>query len=462
MRLEGTPNTARGTRRALVLLAALALLWGVSFRARVLLAFGIAQSAVLLLLGLYPRLALRGVGAIRRMPARAFEEEDVPVSFGLENRGLLPLVFAEVEDFFPPDQEVWRRAPLPAVVRRSERAIGRYRASCFAKRGNYTIGPARVRLSDPFGLFLHDATLDAPTPFVVYPRTTILPPLPPGGMGLPVASTALTRQAGQSAEAFTVREYRPGDPLRRIHWPTTARRGKLAVLELELEQARDVAVFIDLDRRTLRGLGRRSTLEHSVRIAAALAATYTRNGDRVRLVAQGKNPVLVPSGSGERHLVLLLDELARVRPEGEESIEALVARSASELRAGSTAVIVLAAADPVPRDALALRPTGNPGGSGGAGSPPAQAVAAEQALTRERIAAIAALRARGCEVVVVLLDEATFLPIYREQQRGPHQRVSVPRVADALLREGALVYVVGQGDDLTERFLHPYGGLRRG
>jgi uncharacterized protein (DUF58 family) len=436
--LEGTKNAARGTRRVLILLATLAIVWGVAFRARTLLAFGIAQATLLVALGVYPRLAALRLGVTRRMPPRAFEEEEVTVRFGLENRGVLPFVFAEVEDFFAPDQEVFRRAPLPPVVAPKTRAVGLYRASCFGKRGAYTIGPARLRLADPFGLFLRDIVLDEPTPFVVYPRTRELPALPPGGAGRPLAATALARKAGQSAEALSVREYRPGDPLRRIHWPTTARRGKLAVLELELEHARDVAIFIDLDRRTLRGLGRRSTLEHSVRIAASAAATYLGRGDRVRLLAQGSKTVFVPPGAGERHLALLLDELARVRPDGEETIESLVARSAGELRPGSTAFIVLATADD----------TGTR--------------EKEMLLTRERTAMIAALRGRGCEVVCVLLDEPTFLAIYREQQKGVTQRTAVPRVADALVREGALVYVVAQGDDLAERFLHPFGGHRRG
>jgi uncharacterized protein (DUF58 family) len=436
--LEGTKNAARGTRRVLIVITALALSWGVAFRVRTLLALGIAQSSLLLVLALYPRLAARRLGVVRHMPARAFEEEEVSVRFGLENRGSLPFVFAEVEDCFAPDQDIFRRAPLPPVVGPRTRAVGLYRASCFGKRGAYSIGPARLRIADPFGLFVRDVVLDEPTPFVVYPRTAELPALPPGGSGRPLGATALARKAGQSAEALSVREYRPGDPLRRIHWPTTARRGKLAVLELELEQARDVAIFIDLDRRTLRGLGRRSTLEHSVRIAAAAAATYLARGDRVRLLAQGKQPAFAPPGAGERHLALVLDELARVRPDGEETIESLVARSAGELHPGSTAFIVLATADDSgTREKRDL-------------------------LTRERTAMIAALRARGCEVVCVLLDEPTFLPIYREQQRGPGQRTAVPRVADALVREGALVYVVAQGDDLAERFLHPFRGPRRG
>jgi uncharacterized protein (DUF58 family) len=422
--LEGSSNPASGTRRVLATLAGLALLWGAVFHVRTVLAFGIAQALVLVLLALISRLSARGVRATRRMSARAFEDDEVEVSFGLENRGLLPLVFPEVEDCFTPDQELFRRAPLPFWVGRRTRAVGRYRGSCHGKRGDYTIGPARVRVADPLGLYPRDVILDERTQLIVYPRTVALAALPAGGRGLPLSASATSRSSGQSAEALSVREYRPGDPLRRIHWPTTARRGKLAVLELELEHARDVAIFLDLDRRTLRGLGRRSTLEYSVRIAASAAATYLRRGDRVRLYAHGAKPVFVPAGTGERHLALVLEALAHVKPDGDTTLEKLLETSAGELPPGGTAFVILPAAD--------------------------QEVAA-------RTAAIAALRARGCHVVCVLLDERSFLAIWKEQHRPPAERVDLPRAADALLLEGAQVYVVSQGDDLARSFLAPYG-----
>ncbi|MBI3723922.1 DUF58 domain-containing protein [bacterium] len=428
MTLEGSPSAARGTARVLVSLAALAIVWGAALQVRIVLACGIAQACVLVLLWIYPRIAARSVFVTRRMTSRAFEDDDVEVTFGVENRGFLPLVHPEVEDFFVPDKEPRRRTPLPAFLPGRTRALARYQGSCSAKRGTYAIGPAHARVACPLGLFPKDVSLRETAPLLVYPRAVPLPALPAAGQGIPWASSATSRVAGHSTEALSVREYRPGDSLRRVHWPTTARRGKLAVLELELEHARDVTIFLDLDRRTLRGLGRRSTLETSVRIAASAAASYLQQGDRVRLMAHGKELVLVPPGSGERHLALVLEELAHVKPEGELPLEDFLERSAPSLPPGSTAFVIFSSAD--------------------------QEV-------KKRTESVAALHARGCSVVAVLLAERTFLAVFKEQQKSRDEIVELPVAADALAGEGALVYVVPQVEDLGARFVHPYGGVWR-
>src|SRR5579871_3660717 len=344
MMLEGSPHAARGTTRALVALAALSLAWGHGLQVRSVLALGIAQAAVLAVLWIYPRIAARGVSVTRRMTSRAFEDDEVEVTFGVENRGLLPLIHPEVEDFFVPDKEPRRRTPLPAILRGRTRALVRYRGICTGKRGTYEIGPAHARVACPLGLFPRDVRLRETASLIIYPRALPLPTLPAAGQGIPWATSATSRVSGQSTDALSVREYRPGDSLRRVHWPTTARRGRLAVLELELEHARDVTNFLDLDRRTLRGLGRRSTLETSVRIAASAAATYLQQGDRVSLVAHGKEPVLVPPGSGERHLALILEELAHVRPDGELALEELLEKHAAGVPPGSTAFVIFSSA----------------------------------------------------------------------------------------------------------------------
>jgi uncharacterized protein (DUF58 family) len=212
--------------------------------------------------------------------------------------------------------------------------------------------------------------------------------------------------------------------LRHIHWPATAHRGRLAVLEHELELGRELTVFLDLERRSLRGLGKRSTLEVSVEIAAGVAALALERGDSVQLIAEGSRPARVPRGAGTRHLAWILEALAGVRSDGETSLESLLVASASEVRSGSTVVSVLASAS------LAIG---------------------------TRSAALATLRARGCELVCILLDESTFHPMFREQQKPAWApRATLASAAAVLAREGSTVFTVAQGDDLAERLVVPH------
>lgn len=428
MSLEGSPNPARGTGCVLVLVALVALAWGTTFHARVVIAFGLAETALLVLLAVYPRLVARRVAVARSMHGRAFEDDAVEVTFAVENGSRLPVVHLEVEDWFIPDKEPRKRTPLPGLLPGRSRAVARYKGSCYGKRGSYRIGPAYARVACPLGLFPKDVRLEGTAPLVVYPRAVALPPLPSTGRAFPFSASATSRTAGHSAEVLSVREYRPGDALRHIHWPTSARQGKLAVLELELAQTRDVTIFVDLDRRTLRGLGRRSTLEYSVRIAASAAAAYLAQGDRVGLVAESKEPLLVPPARGEAHLALLLEKLALLRLEGERPLERVLLDHAASLSPGSTAFVVFPTSDVEPR---------------------------------ARATAVAALRSRGCSVVAVLLDERSFLAVYDAQVKRADERVELSAASLALVLEGATVFAVSQGDDLGERFLEPFAGLMR-
>ena len=406
------PRGGCATSHALVILTLLSGLWGWAYHRPALLAAAIALGSVLVLLFIYPRIATRSVRGVRRMGGAAFEDDEVQVDISFENRGILPLFYPEVEDAFPPDRDSARRAPLPGWLPMRSHAATHYRASCSGKRG-----------ACPLGIFTKAVRLEGEARLVVYPQVLELPALPVFGGGLPLAGGAASGQAGVGSEVLSVREYRPGDPLRRVHWPTTARRGKLAVLELELEQAREIAIFLDLDRRTLRGLGRRSTLEHAIRIATSAASQFLRQGHRVRLVARGQAPVLVPPGNGERQLACILSELALVRPDGETPLEAVLVEAAETLLpAGSMAFVIFASAD------SAVDP---------------------------RTAAIAALRARGCSVVAVLLDARRFLPIFKDQQRRGDEAIALSEAAFALAGEGALVYAV-QTDELAQAFLVPY------
>jgi uncharacterized protein (DUF58 family) len=200
------------------------------------------------------------------------------------------------------------------------------------------------------------------------------------------------------------------------------------IVEHEHDGSGEVSIALDLSRASLRGLGRRSTLETSVRIASSAAAHYLRRGERVSLFGRGREPFRVPPGTGELQLARILESLARVRPDGEVPFDVALRELAPEISPGATVVAVIADL---------------------------------QIGVDRAIAAVAHLRARGAAIVAVLLDDASFLKIFDEQARRPHETVRLTAAADALLADGATVYTVGQGDDLAESFARPYAGPTR-
>ncbi len=158
-------------------------------------------------------------------------------------------------------------------------------------RGRFEIGPMSVRVTDPFGLVELGRTFRTTVPLTVTPRTVVLPQIPLGGAWTGSGDNRPRAFATGSAEDVTVREYRRGDDLRRVHWRSSARVGELMVRREEQPWQSRATLF--LDNRTIahRGHGIASSLEAAVSAAASIAVHLTHRGFAVRLVtATGEDP----------------------------------------------------------------------------------------------------------------------------------------------------------------------------
>ncbi|MGH8024685.1 MAG: DUF58 domain-containing protein, partial [Limisphaerales bacterium] len=103
-----------------------------------------------------------------------------------------------------------------------------------------------ISRTDPFGLFRSFARFRAPETVLILPKRYPLPPfILPGGARFQQGGVALASNVGQSDEFVSLREYRQGDPLRRIHWRSWARIGKPIVREFEDEFFSRYALVLD-------------------------------------------------------------------------------------------------------------------------------------------------------------------------------------------------------------------------
>jgi uncharacterized protein (DUF58 family) len=158
-------------------------------------------------------------------------------------------------------------------------------------RGRFEIGPMSVRVSDPFGLVELNRTFRTTVPLVVTPRTVPLPQIPLGGAWTGSGDNRPRAFATGSAEDVTVREYRRGDDLRRVHWRSSARFGELMVRREEQPWQSRATLFLDNRVVAHRGQGIASSLEAAVSAAASIAVHLTHRGFAVRLVtASGEEP----------------------------------------------------------------------------------------------------------------------------------------------------------------------------
>jgi uncharacterized protein (DUF58 family) len=146
-----------------------------------------------------------------------------------------------------------------------------------------------------------------------------------------------SRRIGTGTEFEGIRHFATGDRLKRINWPVSLRTGELHVVTTRAEQDAGVWLVVDglRDIGVSGGIdGAASSLDLTVRAAAALAEHHIRTGDRVGLLVVAGDGARVRLGSGPRHLHRLQGTLARIRTEGHS-----VAPDRLDLGAGAGSVV---------------------------------------------------------------------------------------------------------------------------
>lgn len=388
------------------------------------LALGATLLGFVAFAAVYARLAARDLRAARDLAPRASEDDRIEVRFRVRNEGALPLYGVQVADRFPADRSPEKIATVYPVLGAFREVPARYRADCDARRGLYPVGPVSIVGRDPWGVARAARELDASVGRItVYPRVTPLARFADvRGAARFDVGTMTAGRAGVGLEFLGVREYREGDPPRLIHWPTSARAGRLIVREMEETAAADVALYLDLSRLAVRGLGRVSTVEYAIRLAASIATHVTHGPNRVRLYARGAHSYDVPAGAGEVHLAQLFETLAVARADGAMPLAALLRETAADLARGATAVVIFSSLE------IDL---------------------AEFADVLELF------RGRGVRFVAVLIEARTFLKVFDEQAAVEREAPALGEVAARLTAEGAIVYHLARGDDLAGRLAAP-------
>jgi uncharacterized protein (DUF58 family) len=152
-------------------------------------------------------------------------------------------------------------------------------------RGRYPLGPMHVRVADPIGMVDLDKTLPSTASILVTPRTEPLPQIPLTGRWAGAGDNRTRDLLGGGSPDVAIREYRLGDDLRRIHWPTSARVDELMVRREEQQWQSRCTLLIDNRRSSHRGYGADSSMETAVRAAASIMRNLVAVDFEVRLVS---------------------------------------------------------------------------------------------------------------------------------------------------------------------------------
>lgn len=197
---------------------------------------------------IYVRTHKARLSAVRTFtPGSVSVGEPTIVRTVVETRDEDVTAIASWHDAVPP---VFARTPSGALPRRLPGSVRGYRAILeyelrSSHRGRFAIGPFRVTHSDPFGLVTTERRIADPQSLTVTPRVTVLPDAGLRSSSGDGVQHELNHLATQRADELIAREYRPGDPLRRVHWRQTARRGELMVRQEEQEGDPEAVLLLD-------------------------------------------------------------------------------------------------------------------------------------------------------------------------------------------------------------------------
>jgi uncharacterized protein (DUF58 family) len=245
--------------------------------------------------------------------------DDIPVRLEIDVEGRIPSGALMVRE------RIARLGERETVmVNRRGRLRGSYSFEG-VPRGRYPVEAVEAVLEDPFGLERVEMKLPAGESLLVYPRLVELDALfsDSGARALEGRRLLLRRPTG--FDLHSVRDYQQGESLRRVHWPTTAKRGHLMVKELEDAPRDETAVLLDADAGAVAGVPPDSSFELQVRAAGSILRAHASRGRRAALIVNSaaRTYQRVHSFDGDWHRAL--EVLAAVEPDGPTPVAAMLA-----------------------------------------------------------------------------------------------------------------------------------------
>lgn len=319
--------------------------------------------------------------------------------FRVQNTGFIPKLWLEVAD----------PADLPGYNARRVITLGGHRTRSWEtevqcrRRGPYLMGPMTITSGDPFGIFRSTRRFGPQQRLLVYPRLVDLTHFTVPPANLPGEGRFRRRTHFVTPNASGVREYVPGDSFNRIHWPSTARTGRMMVKTFELDPVSDLWVILDLDRRIHVGRGDESTEEYAVTAAASVARHFLEINRNVGLMCFGRSLTMIEPERGGQQLTRILETLAVARADGDVPLINLVAEEGKRFGRHTTVVVVT------------------------------------PSVEETWVVGLQSLVQRGVKSAAIIVEPSTF-----------GGRESAMAIYGTLLANDMMTYMVRRGDDLNE------------
>jgi uncharacterized protein (DUF58 family) len=209
-----------------------------------------------------------------------------------------------------------------------------------SRRGVYEVGPLVAVAGDPLGLTQRESVVAESFELLVHPRVELVSDRPlTRQFEDPPIRPPVSKPWPSGLEFYGMREYTPGDDLRRIVWRASARTGKIMVREAEQGITDHITLMVDTDRgsHSHDGEGLSESFEAGIRVAASLGVRHLREGYEVNCETNG-GPLTRPL-RGALSQLMLLDNLARLEM-SRQPLSAMITRMVTNPRRDAHNVLI--------------------------------------------------------------------------------------------------------------------------
>lgn len=295
-------------------LATALLLFGVLLSIHYRAARVFTLSFVLFLSALYlqVRSVAQGLFVQRKFPKRVIEKKGLQILYEIRNASRFSAHDLLIRDRFSGSLSPDRSVGVDQSVRPLSYRAVETRFFCDGGMGPHRLGPLTVLVSDPLGIFEFSVTEDRCEAVEVLPEHIPVEQFKiPHSTESAISGMQEGKSQGQSTNFLGVREYRAGDPIRRIHWKLSAKHRELVVKEFENIVNTELTICLDMDQRNHVGYKSASTWEYTKDIAISIIRERGLEVGRLQFISQN---LMIPFGSGRDHLESIVQKISALRP----------------------------------------------------------------------------------------------------------------------------------------------------
>lgn len=284
----------------------------------------------------------RKIHLSRKITLKIEEDDFLDITLEVKNQSFLPISDMVIEDFLSCAGETEKKKfiilnfLLPGETNRLN-----YRCLC-PQRGRYDLGPMIAYFFDPLGLFYFKEIYPIYSETYVYPKTFNIRKFPTLNKGSsPWMGVETSRVSGDDDEFYGVREYRRGDPIKKIHWMASARKNQLIVKEFQRQSFFRATILFNLEKEDNFGEGKETVAEYTIKIVASIAQYLTHLGVSIEVISHAGETVHIPFNKGAEHLDEILKFLTIAQPESRVTLLELFETFQRNILEDSSLIVVM-------------------------------------------------------------------------------------------------------------------------